>query len=66
MPKLRAKDSPYGLAPIRVTEAESKPSTLVLRREAILWVQIPIGLSPNTPPEQVTLGRQPFARRLFQ
>ena len=28
MPKLRAKDDPLGLAPIRVTEAESKPSAM--------------------------------------
>ena len=39
-PKLRAKDDPYGLAPIRVTDAESKPSTTSPKASAN-------GLSPS-------------------
>ena len=32
----RAKDNPYGLAPIRVTDSESKPSTLATPETSVV------------------------------
>lgn len=53
-PRLRAKDDPYGLAPIRVTEAESKPSILIF-----LVIPLHENWRGLTTPETSVDGRSP-------
>jgi len=54
--QLRAKDDPYGLAPIRVTDAESKPSTPRFPKGFGRWVQAVSDGGFCLPPQ----GKQPF------
>ena len=81
MPQLRAKDNPYGLAPIRVTEAESKPSTLTSPKASadgcwsvakvalrlLIFLVILLGNWRGlfTPSRRATLSRQPQTLRVI-